>query len=223
MPTRSELLNNLNVSDIKELLDYFPGASKVGRKELLLASILTPIAGAGLHAGCEQLDDCERLAVGEAVHGGHDGRGVFYAKRFAAKYGQQPAFRRSRDGERRYGSNGVMTALCLFRQWDGEHDVIPTDLQDRLASFVPKPAANALASAAVLPEPAADEAIPMPMAVRSTAPDVLHEVVDLLRASDQGLIAVSDKTRLPGIAGVRVVEGQIAGGDFYDIAAPKNA
>ena len=223
MQTLSELLNNLNVSDIKELLDYFPGASKVGRKELLLAPILQSMAGAGLHAVWEQLDDCQRLAVGEAVHGGHDGHGVFHAARFAAKYGQQPAFRRSRDGERRYGSHGVMTVLCLFLQWDGAHYVIPTDLQNRLATFVPKPAANALASAAVLPEPAADEAMPMPMTVRSTAPDALHDVVALLRASDQGLIAVSDKTRLPGIAGVRVVEGKIAGGDFYDIAAPKNA
>ena len=223
MQTLSELLNNLNVSDIKELLDYFPGASKVGRKELLLAPILQSMAGAGLHAVWEQLDDCQRLAVGEAVHGGHDGHSVFHAARFAAKYGQQPAFRRSRDGERRYGSHGVMTVLCLFLQWDGAHYVIPTDLQNRLATFVPKPAANALASAAVLPEPAADEAMPMPMTVRSTAPDALHDVVALLRASDQGLIAVSDKTRLPGIAGVRVVEGKIAGGDFYDIAAPKNA
>ena len=31
MPTLPELLNSLTISDIKELLDYFPGASKVGR------------------------------------------------------------------------------------------------------------------------------------------------------------------------------------------------
>ena len=187
----------------------------------MLAPILHSMAGAGLHAVWEQLDDCQRLAVGEAVHGGHDGHGIFHATRFAAKYGQQPAFRRS-SGERRYGSHGVMTALCLFLHWDGAHYVIPTDLQDRLTAFVPKPAATALASATTLPEPAAD-ADAIPITVRSTAPDALHDVVALLRASDQGLIAVSDKTRLPGIAGVRVVEGKIAGGDFYETTAPKDA
>ena len=221
MPTLPELLNTLTVNDIKELLDYFPGASKIGRKELLLASILQPMAGAGLQAVWEQLDDCQRLAVGEALHDAH---GIFHAARFAAKYGQQPAFRRS-SGERRYGSHGVMTALCLFLHWDGAQYVVPTDLQERLSAFVPKPAATALASAAALPEPAggADaDADATPMTVRSTAPDALHDVVALLRASDQGLIAVSDKTRMPGIAGVRVVQGKIAGGDFYEIVAPKD-
>ena len=217
MPTLPELINNLTVSDLKELLDYIPGAIKIGRKDILTAAILQPMSGAGLQGAWDQLDHYQRLAVAEATHDAH---GMFNGTRFAAKYGQRPAFHHRR-GEGHYERDGAMTVLGLFfYQLDGYY-VLPTDLQARLKAIVPKPAANALACAAALPAPDAG-ADAAPMTVRATAPDALHDVVVLLRAVDQGLIAVSDKTHLPGVAGLRVVLSKIVGGDFYDTAAPKD-
>ena len=60
------------------------------------------------------------------------------------------------------------------------------------------------------------------MTERNTTRDALHDVVAMLRAVDQGQIAVSDKTRLPGLAAQRVVTSKLAGGDFYDIVVPED-
>jgi hypothetical protein len=213
MTTLQALIENSTVSDIKEMLAYFPDAVKVGRKELLIASLLQQMSGDGLLRAWEQLDACQRLAVGEATHDAH---GVFNGARFAAKYGQRPLFHHLRGN---YQSQGAMTALGLFMHWDCEYLVIPADLRARLKAFVPMPAANTLVTVATVPAADADGA---PVTVRSAASDALHDVVVMLRAVDQQLIAVSDKTHLPGVAGLAVVLGKLAGGDFYEIVAPKD-
>ena len=213
MTTLHALIENSTVSDLKELLAYFPAAVKIGRKELLVASLIQEMSGDGMLRAWEQLDPCQRLAVGEATYDAH---GIFHSKRFAAKYGQWPLFHHVRG---QYQSRGAMTALSLFMYWLGDDLVIPADLRARLKTFVPKPAPNRLATVAAFPEADADSE---PITMRSTAPDALHDVVVMLRAVDQQLIAVSEKTHLPGVAGLSVVLGKLAGGDFYDIVAPKD-
>ena len=213
MTTLQALIETSTVSDIKEMLVYFPGADKVGRKEVLVASLMQEMSGDGMLRAWEQLDACQRLAVGEATHDAH---GVFHGARFAAKYGEFPLFHH--DGGQ-YRSRGALTALGLFMHWLGENLVIPADLRARLKAFVPEPAPNSLATVVTVPEADADG---MPITVRSTAADALHDVVVMLRAVDQHLIAVSDKTHLPGVAGLSVVLGKLAGGDFYEIVTPKD-
>ena len=215
MRTLHELIDFLTVSDIKEMLAYLPDATKIGRKEALVASIVQQMSGAALLSVWDQLDPCQRLAVGEATHDAH---GIFDGARFAAKYGQRPVFHHTR-GTLGYQSRGAMTVIGLFLYPAGELHVLPTDLRTRLKSFVPVPAPNTLATVAALPEAEADG---MPMTVRSTAPDALHDVVVMLRAADQNVIAVSDKTRLPGAAAIRLVASKLAGGDFYELAAPND-
>jgi hypothetical protein len=215
MTTLHALINNLNVSTIKEMFAYLPDALKVGRKEELVSSVLQQLSGPALLGAWEQLDPCQRLAVGEATHDAH---GVFMGARFAAKYGQAPAFHHVR-GEGRYQRQGDMTALGLFLY---PHDgclVVPADLRSRLRTFVPAPVPNALATLTALPEATPGTA---PLTVRATTPDALQELVVMLRAVDQGLIAVSDKTQLPGSAALRVVTGKLVGGDFYVDATAKD-
>lgn len=145
MTTLPALIENSTVSDLKEMLAYFPEAVKVGRKEVLIASILQQMSGDGLLRAWDQLDACQRQAVGEATH---DAQGIFHGKRFAAKYGQSPRFHHS-GGQ--YRSRGALTALGLFMHWLGDHLVIPADLRARLKGFVPEPAPNALSTVAALP------------------------------------------------------------------------
>ena len=213
MTTLRSLIETSTVSDLKEMLAYFPDACKVGRKEVLTASLWKQMSGDGLLRAWEQLDACQRLAVGEATYDPH---GIFHAKRFAAKYGQWPLFHHPRG---QFQTRGALTALGLFMYWIGEQLVIPADLRARLKSFVPESAPNTLATVPTLPPADADGT---PITARSTAPDALQDAVVMLRAVDQHLIAVSDKTRLPGVAGLAAVSGKLAGGDFYEVAAPKD-
>ena len=215
MTTLHEAIDNLTVPSIKEMLAYFPDADKIGRKEILIASILQQLSGPGLLRAWEQLDPFQRLAIGEATHDAH---GVLDSARFAAKYGQRPVFHRTL-GKPPYQSQGAMTMLGLFLFRVDERNAIPADLRARLKAFVPAPAPDALATVAALPEPDADT---LPLTVRSTAADAMHDLVLLLRAVDSGLIAVSDKTRLPGAAALRLVTDKLAGGDFYEVIAPKD-
>lgn len=210
MTTLHQLIENSTVSDIKEMLAHLPEANKIGRKELLIAQILQQMSGDGMLRAWELLDPCQRMAVGEATYDAH---GIFHGKRFAAKYGQWPLFHH--DGGQ-YRSRGALTALSLFMHRLGDHVVIPADLRARLKAFVPEPAPNTLATVADLPAADADG---LPLTVRSTAPDALHDLVVMLRAVDQNLITVSEKTHLPGIAALSLVLGKLAGGDFYEIVA----
>ena len=216
MNTLHEAINSLTVNSIKEMLPYLPQAVSVGRKEVLVASIVEQMSGAGLLRVWEQMDALQRLAIGEATHDAH---GVLDSARFAAKYGTAPAFYHPA-GKGLYYRQGRMTILGLFVFRVDRHDVIPADLRARLAAFVPAPIPDTLATLATLPEPDAETA---PMTVRSTASDALHDLVVLLRAVDSGVIAVSDKTHLPGSAALRLVTGKLAGGDFYDITVPSHA
>lgn len=215
MNTLHELICNLNVDKLKELLTYLPGASKVGRKELLVGAILQEMSGSGLQRVWEQLDPWQRLAVAEATH---DEEGVYEGRRFGAKYGQQPAFFHI-PAHKHYRSQGRMTALGLFLHRVDQRHVIPADLRAQLKLFVPAPAPNVLATFEVLPEPGPDAG---EMTVRSTDRDAMQDLVVMLRAVDQGQIAVSEKTHLPGGAAIRFVTGKLAGGDFYEIVPPKD-
>ena len=215
MMTLQELINRLTVSSLKELLDYLPGAEKVGRKEVLVSSMLQHMAGAGWRKVWDQLDSCQRLAVGEAAH---DAQGIFRSSRFVAKYGQWPLFEQPRPGDR-FRSGTVMTPLCLFLYEVDGYMALPHDLHAELKAFAPKPAPNVLSSHAAVPDANDDAA---PLTVRTTEAEALHDAVAMLRAVDQGLIAVSEKTRLPGLAAQRVVAGKLAGGDFYELTAAQD-
>jgi hypothetical protein len=142
MTTLQSLIETSTVSDLKEMLAYFPDACKVGRKEVLVASLWQQMSGDGMLRAWEQLDACQRLAVGEATYDTH---GIFHGKRFAAKYGQWPLFHH--DGGQ-YRSRGALTALGPFMHWIGDHLVIPADLRPRLKGSVPSGARQPAAAGA---------------------------------------------------------------------------
>ncbi|MES2264538.1 MAG: hypothetical protein V4724_39070 [Pseudomonadota bacterium] len=214
MATLRELLNGHNMNTLKALLAYVPGASPVGRKDVLVDAIVHGMSGAGLPRMWEQLDACQRLAVGEAAH---DARGVFHRWRFEAKYGQEPAFHYPAPGQ--FASEGKMTVLCLFLYWVDGVWMLPSDLRAQLRQFVAVPAPNALGTVEAPPALDVDDE---PLTLRTTERDALQDLAVMLRMVDQGQIAVSDKTRLPGAAALRLVGDKLAGGDFYAIVPPKD-
>ena len=185
MTTLHDLINKLNLTSIKELLVYLPDPVPLARKDVLVSLILQRMAGKGWLNAWERLDPCQRLAVGEAAH--HP-QGDFEASKFAAKYGKAPAF--TQQDPKKSHITSVLTPLCLFLyELDGEI-ALPRDLHADLKAFTPKPALNTLASHARAPQVDEDS---KPLTIRATAAEALHDVVAMLRAVDQGLIAVSDR------------------------------
>jgi hypothetical protein len=207
MNTLNEVLLRLTVDQLKSLMRWLPDASPTGRKGLLVEAILRSLAGDGLRALWDRLDDIQRMAVAEAAYALD---GLFDGNRFRAKYGRLPDFTVTENG-RRYSYSGPPTALGLFlyRQ-DGCYS-LPDDLRERLRTFVPEPEPVRLSAIEALP----DEIGENRLMVRHTERDAMVDLSVLLRLTDQGKLQVSDKTSLPGSATLRLLTENLAGGDFY--------
>ncbi|MDM5177987.1 hypothetical protein PO883_12375 [Massilia sp. DJPM01] len=220
MNTLPEALNSLTNTELKQLLANFSDSKKVLRKDMMVAALLDDMSETGLPRVWAMLDPCQQLAVCEAAY---DANGHFDATRFAAKYDQSPRFYHpARSG---YG-HGPMNVLNLFLFEHGGTYQLPAQLRLRVAALCPAPAPNALASLAALPEPgrqAGEDDDEMPTTQRNTSQDALYEVIAMLRMVDQKLITVSDKTRMPGTAALRAIEGKLASADFYDPMAACDA
>jgi hypothetical protein len=182
------------------------------RKAELVSLILEQVQGDALRRTWDRLDELQRHAVCEVVHG-HDYR--LNPDAFKAKYGALPMC-------------GGSSPLGVFfqRSW-----VMPNDLGDSLRAWVPAPPACRLATVA---EPPAIFAQPWRPArsredgtediihilVRECAGPALHEVHGVLRAIQEGRSAVSDRTRQPGAPAIRALNPVLAGGDFSPEGTP---
>ncbi|MFL9962508.1 hypothetical protein PQR02_15690 [Paraburkholderia sediminicola] len=207
MNTLNEVLPRLTVDQLKSLLHWLPDASPTGRKDLLVAAILRSLAGDGLRALWDRLDDIQRMAVAETAYALD---GLFDGNRFRAKYGQLPDFTIKENG-RGYSYYGPPTALGLFLYHQDGCYSLPDDLRERLIGFVPEPEPVRLSTIETLPEEIAEDRL----TVRHTERDAMVDLSVLLRLTDQGKIQVSDKTSLPGSATLRLLNENLAGGDFY--------
>lgn len=207
MNTLNEVLPRLTVDQLKSLMRWLPGASPTGRKDLLVGVILRSLAGDGLRALWDRLDDIQRMAVAETAYALD---GLFDGNRFRAKYGRLPDFTIKENG-RRYSYYGPPTALGLFLYHQEGGYSLPDDLRERLIAFVPEPEPVRLSTIETLPDEIGEDRL----TVRHTERDAMVDLSVLLRLTDQGKIQVSDKTSLPGAATLRLLTEGLAGGDFY--------
>ena len=204
MSTLKETLNRLTVDQLKALMAWLPEAPRAGRKDELVERIQQNLSGDKLHALWDRLDELQRLAVAETAH---SPEGVFQPGRFRAKYGRLPNFVVT-DKRHAYGLGyGPPTALALFLYAEDDQRRLPGDLQERLRTFVPTPAAVTLRSRVHLE----DETL----VVRHCEREALADLPVLLRLVDQGKVQTSDKTALPGAATQRLLAERLSGGDFY--------
>jgi hypothetical protein len=207
MNTLNEVLPRLTVDQLKSLMRWLPDASPTGRKDQLVGAILRSLAGDGLRALWDRLDDIQRMAVAETAYALD---GLFDGNRFRAKYGRLPDFTIKESG-RSYSYYGPPTALGLFLYHQDGCYSLPDDLRERLKAFVPEPEPVRLSTIEMLPEEIGENRLTM----RHTERDAMVDLSVLLRLTDQGKIQVSDKTSLPGSATLRLLTESLAGGDFY--------
>ncbi len=210
MNTLKEALAGKTVDELKALVALLPGAARSGRKDELIAAILSHLEGAPLRALWDRLDPMQRLAVAESM----DAPGaLFDGLRFHAKYGAWPSFSvPSEDSKRAYGDRyGPPTPLALFLHKDRLGHGLPLDLAERLRSFVPAPAAASLRVIETLPDQVGEQ----PLTVRCTEREALIDLPMLLRLVDQGKVQVSEKTSMAGTSTMRLLADKLSGGDFY--------
>lgn len=212
------LSETLTVDELKQLAALI-GAKSPSRKADLVELIAGHLEGERLQAAWESLDEVQQAAVAEVVHGVDS---YFYADRFFAKYRRRPKW-----GEfSRFRSKSPPTGMRLFFYGRG---FMPTDLQERLRTFVPPPPEVQVKTVAGLPETFSrpyrrydrvrrsfvEGVEDVRLVVRASDPAALHECSSMLRLIDAGKVSVSDKTRRPTAAALRTVAPVLEGGDFY--------
>jgi len=214
MKTLSEALARKTVDELKALAALLPEVARAGRKDELMAAVLSHLGGAALRSLWDRLDEMQRLAVAESLY---TPGGLFDSHRFRAKYGALPRFSvAGGDNKRSFSSRyEPPTPLCLFLHKDVLQHSLPLDLGERLRSFVPEPAVANLPVVESLPDNVDDE----PLTVRCTEREAIVDLPVLLRLADQGKLQVSDKTSQPGTTTLRLLADKLSGGDFYGPAA----
>jgi hypothetical protein len=220
-PTVEDALSAINVPCVKQLAGLIESGPLPTRKAELIALVSARLAREEmLRQLWGRLDETQRAAVAEVVHGPS---AHLQLDQFRAKYGRTPDFGALDDYYRR---SGAPTLLRLFF-FGGL--TMPDDLRARLHELVPRPAAVALAALDELPEAVEQtwtvydysarerrkEADLVPLTVRETERAAIQELAATLRLVESGKLAVSDKTRRPTAASVRLIAEALAGGDFY--------
>jgi len=212
---------SLNVGGLKKLAALFPKPAP-SRKAELVGYLAGQLDGDRLRALWNRLDELQRAAVSEAVHSPD---AAFHAERFRAKYGRDPEWGSLDESRNAPKASPLQLFFCGV-------GAIPQDLQERLRTFVPAPSSATMTSLGELPTTLEDlvprddprtrattagiEAIPL--TVRETELCAQRDLFSVLRLIHAGKVSVSDKTRRPSAAAMKVVAGVLEGGDFYETA-----
>ncbi len=221
-----EAFQKLTVPQLKGLARLLAGELPPRKPELVALLARTMRQPRKVQKLYEQLDPLGQAAVQEAAH--HP-KGWLEADRFEAKYGSLPQF---------YQTSGQTDSVFSYAYYDREEpmplalffpqgDALPADLVFLLREFVPPPRPFELPTRAELPATvplrwkswrggrAVEEQEEVPLRVRDTAREALHDVKAVLRLAEAGKLRVSDKKRQPTAASQKALVPVLQGGDFY--------
>ncbi len=222
-----EAFNQLTVEHLKPLAALLNEKVPTRKGELVDVVARAMRHSAQVRALYEELDPLAQRAVQEAAH---DARGVLHEDRFRARYSQMPAFYKPAPQKDSFHSfydyRGYTrpTKLALFFP---KYRWLPTDLRELLLAFVPAPPEFTLPTLAEVPASVAqthrvwrknkyvEEQEDVPLCVRATAAEALHDVRAVLRLIQLGQVRVTDKKKQPTAASQRAVAAVLLGGDFY--------
>lgn len=224
--TVAAALDQLTVDKLKPLVALLPTTERSTRKGDLVELVKSQLEGENLRQLWEQLDETQKNAVGETLYAAD---GLFHAGRFRAKYGRSPVFATTPKGSSYswgYGRTPTLLGLFIYNEL-----VIPDDLQERLKSFVPKPAAVSIKLTDELPattdmklyewDTQANKSVEVieqiPIIRRDTERDAQQDLITILRLIDKGKVAVSEKTLQASSATMNEIASLLRDGDFYEI------
>ena len=216
--TIREAFSELTVDELKPLASLV-GATAMRKGDLvdLLAKALEDREKVrSLYDG---RDDVGKKVLQEATY---DPEGALDLFTFKAKYGRTPDFGGSGS---RYGYRKEKpTVLRLFFP---RRNALPRDLQSILRGFVPEPPPPTVQALDDLPAKVGrphvglgrysrkEQNEEVELRERQTASAALQDIKAILRLIDMGEVRVSEKTRRPSLAAMKVITGVLADGDFY--------
>lgn len=200
------------VDDLKSLLAHLPAVKKPTRKKEIVALIQSFLLGDYLKTLWEQLDQTQKLAVGETLY---NYAGEFNADRFKAKYGELPKLVYEEKSLYGFGYNEQLTILRLFMypqdRYGGGSFTIPSDLQSKLKAFTPQPKSMSIESLDTLPNMIGECEITW----LDTQDQSMLDLLKVLRLTEQGKISVSNKTFLASKATINKVSEVLGNGEYY--------
>ena len=189
----------------------------------MVEAIRERLTGRLLRELWERLDETQKLAVAETIHGFDT---HFNADRFRAKYGVLP---KGFDPD-----NAEKVSLLRFFFYPPEGyryfspTTIPRDLEKQLREFVPEPEFPTVASLeeapdfvdrrrrAFVPKGQKPKFDRVPLTRRNMELAAAYDLLAVLRLIDSGRISVSRKTRRASAVSVRRVAEVLYDGDFFD-------
>ena len=193
--TAVEAISGLMVDQLRGLVTAATGIRAQGRKAELVAALAGQLANGGVRRIYESLGEIDRAAVAEATHNHAFGR--FDGSRFHAKYGRVPSW----GVTSRHGPDSRTPLDLLF--CGGR--TLPADVRAQLLTFVPAPEQSQVA--------AGDG--PPAGTVVETELGAQRELLAVLRLVETGKVAISERTRRPSAAALRLIDSVLEGGDFY--------
>lgn len=202
-------------------VDVLQGLAKVlmnkppRKKADCISSIVRALGGEGLKKHVEGLDDLSKSALAEVVHGSDS---FFCESKFQAKYGDLP--KRFMLDERRFRVAHPHTLLNVLMPGG----VMPRDIQERLAAFLPEPEAASIAAAPELPDEllctgrrhtsTSGTGSLRKVTVVETEHAALHDLTAVLRLIDAGGVTVSPATKRVTLSGAKKVLPVLRDGDY---------
>ena len=218
--TLQQALERITVDDLKKLKALLSDTRKSTLKADIVAVIKEHLQGQSLRKLWAQLDDLQKAAVAEIIHG-QDGN--YYADIFRAKYGQDPNWGKGDP----YGYKREPSLLCLFIYGNS----VPYDLEEELLRFVPKPKevslnliGDTVPNSITLRYETYDyrtsktsvEENEFPLTACEMGLAATKDFAAVLRLIQLGKVAVSEKTALPSATSVKAIASILQGGDFYN-------
>ncbi len=208
-----EALNNLNVTELKQLSAILPETRSYTRKAEIIAEIIPHLTGERLKSLYKSLPTIDQFAVAEVVHSDSFALDL---DRFLAKYSKKPGLLE------RYRL--VLIHLFLY------DNSMPAALKQELTEFVPIPESDKIVCSDALPDgfirihSIYDNKIdvpPLPGNVahgwhRDTELEAQAEVVSMLHLTHTGKLRCSAITNIPSGATEKLVAGMLPSGDWYD-------
>ena len=230
IPTLAVALSeHMNAGELRKLASL-TSVPLPTRKAELAHVIAKHLAGPGLRAAWQSLDELQKAAVAEVVHS-HGTQ--FPVERFQAKYGREPSWG-SLNTYRR--DERPTTLRFFFYGSEGGGGIMPDDLKERLKAFVHAPASAKVTSLEQLPtvydrpyerwnprtKKKEQGSEPIPLTVRESERAAQRELLSVLRLVDSGRVAVSDTTRKASSATINAIAAVLEGGDYYPHEPPED-
>jgi len=203
--TLTQALNDYYLVDDLKKMAKLICAEVPARKAEIIEAISTAMLDGNLKTVFNRLSKIEQYAVAEAVHA-PDGK--IDSRKFEAKYLEGPNLGQGR-GYR--GESNLFDLFIIRRQ-------VPTDIRNRLKTFVSKPKSDHVKYVEKLPKSikcATDEAR-VDLEIRATSRAALNNLESVLRLIDGGKLKVSQKTGRPTSVTEKSLSKLLSGGDWYN-------